>query len=153
VPVVLDVGTGEPWPAPAQTSEDDLRCQSLTRADLITCATGAQAAALQPWLARAGFAPGDEHLLIIQSSGAADPADAARLIATACEPLDHFCRHAFKRPAVAVAPEPRPAAPPSPPSKGFRQIWGEAAFHYRRGGARTLIVETLGYLQRKIANG
>ena len=152
VPVVLDVGADGTWPAPVETSQDDLRCQSLAHADLITCATAAEAAALRPWLARAAFAAGDEYLLVVPSPDGV--MDSAALPGTACDALDHFCRHANKRLAVAVAPEPPPAGtpPPPPPSKGLRQLLGEAAFHYRRGGACTLTVETLGYLQRKIAN-
>lgn len=70
------------------------------------------------------------------------------------EPLDQFIRMPYKRRVpvqtqTPVAPEPAPTSVPR--AKGVRQLAGEALFHYRRGGVKTMSVETIGFLRRQLA--
>lgn len=74
--------------------------------------------------------------------------------ATTVEPIDRFCRMPYKRRATP-APAAQAAQPGAPvavamPRKGLRALFGEAAFHFRRGGIRGFIYEFLGFLQRKV---
>jgi glycosyltransferase involved in cell wall biosynthesis len=63
------------------------------------------------------------------------------------EVLDAFIRHPTMRPRP-LAWQPGTGAPPM--RKSFRMLVGEAIFHYRRGGLRTLASETAGFVGRLV---
>lgn len=68
------------------------------------------------------------------------------------EPIVQFCRQPYKRTPAAMSQttSPNGVQATSLPQKGLRLLVGEALFHFRRGGVRTLVYETLGFLQRQI---
>jgi GT2 family glycosyltransferase len=60
------------------------------------------------------------------------------------EPLDQFCRlPAMNRDLSALIPGPMH-------QKSFGKLFGEVWRHYRRGGMRTLLMETRGFVRRRL---
>lgn len=84
----------------------------------------------------------------------------AREATVAIAQLDEFCRRPTKRaaprtPALAHAQTgtraPSPTNASYAPPKRTADLLREAYAHFRRGGLRGLLLETLGYLQRRLA--
>jgi glycosyltransferase involved in cell wall biosynthesis len=65
-------------------------------------------------------------------------------------PLDSFIRHPTIRSKPYVQPTVFASTPVGASSKSLRMLLNEAAFHYRRGGLRTLIIETIGFIKRRV---
>ncbi|MBS1252797.1 MAG: D-inositol-3-phosphate glycosyltransferase [Anaerolineales bacterium] len=72
------------------------------------------------------------------------------------EPLDQFCRSPWQRdpidmPVFTSGAMPAPAVAAETETKGLRELFQEASFHYRRGGWRRLAYYTLRFLQKRLA--
>lgn len=71
------------------------------------------------------------------------------------EPIDQFCRKPHKRTPVPQTAPLKPGtglgAAGGLPRKGVRALAGEALFHFRRGGVRGFLYESLGFLQRRLS--
>jgi GT2 family glycosyltransferase len=66
------------------------------------------------------------------------------------DPLEAFVRHPTMRPQPYAQQQPTASPPARPSRKSLRMLLSEAAFHYRRGGLRTLAVETAGFVRRRL---
>ncbi|MEX1019992.1 MAG: glycosyltransferase [Litorilinea sp.] len=77
--------------------------------------------------------------------------------ANTTEPIDQFCRKPYKRvrtaqtSALPAKPSAHAPAPTGLPRKGVRTLAGEAMYHFRRGGVRGFLYESLGFLQRRLS--
>lgn len=65
------------------------------------------------------------------------------------EPLDNFCRNPVIRERRQHIFLPTPVRVKKPSAKTFRRLIDEAIFHYRRGGIKQLLKETVGFIRRR----
>ncbi|MBI1801797.1 MAG: glycosyltransferase family 2 protein [Chloroflexi bacterium] len=148
-PTVID------WGGAPQIGASDVLGASLRQADFVVFSSEAQRIHYADWLDRAGFNDRNRQTAVIGST-----TDQPVVVADGLAQLDYFCR--FPRRRVRSAAQGPPLTATQPPSaatappvarKSARQLAREAALHYRRGGLRTLTIETLGFIVRQISRG
>jgi GT2 family glycosyltransferase len=154
LPVALDLAVFPP--------ADSLAAQATAwrQVDFFTCASPELRVAYAGWFHTAGVDDPEQAVTVLDWPAAAVPAEAGPQPAGLAE-LDRFCRLPSRRVAgrrLATAPAvtaagPDGAAAPVPivaRVKSFPALLDEARSHYRRGGLRNLLIETLGFLQRSL---